>query len=105
MRMLADDNATRWLRNHELRRSRSTPPNAIDNVRLGASEAMGIEAVVFDIGGVLERTPRTGWEDRWSARLGLSRAEFEARMAPIGGAGSLGAWRPATGSTTGRCDG
>jgi epoxide hydrolase-like predicted phosphatase len=52
--------------------------------------AMTIEAVVFDIGGVLERTPETGWRDRWSARLGLTRAEFDARLAPIGRAGSLG---------------
>ena len=51
---------------------------------------MTIEAVVFDIGGVLERTPRTGWQDRWSARLGLTRAEFDTRMRPIGRAGSLG---------------
>jgi FMN phosphatase YigB (HAD superfamily) len=52
--------------------------------------AMTIEAVVFDIGGVLERTPETGWRERWSARLGLARAEFDARLAPIGRAGSLG---------------
>ena len=51
---------------------------------------MPIEAVVFDIGGVLERNPRTGWQDRWSARLGLPRAEFDVRMAPIDRAGSLG---------------
>jgi len=51
---------------------------------------MTIEAVVFDIGGVLERTPATGWQDRWSARLGLGRAEFDARMAPIDRAGSRG---------------
>jgi epoxide hydrolase-like predicted phosphatase len=51
---------------------------------------MAIEAVVFDIGGVLERTPATGWQDRWSARLGLARAEFDARMAPIDRAGSRG---------------
>jgi putative hydrolase of the HAD superfamily len=51
---------------------------------------VAIEAVVFDIGGVLERTPRTGWQDRWAARLGLARVEFDARMRPIGRAGSLG---------------
>jgi putative hydrolase of the HAD superfamily len=51
---------------------------------------MAIEAVVLDIGGVLERTPETGWRDRWSARLGLPRAEFDARLAPIGRAGSIG---------------
>jgi putative hydrolase of the HAD superfamily len=45
---------------------------------------------VFDIGGGLERTPPTGWQERWSARLGLPRAAFDASMAPIGRAGSLG---------------
>lgn len=28
-------------------------------------------AVVFDIGGVLEITPPTGWEQRWARELGL----------------------------------
>jgi len=32
---------------------------------------MSIRAVVFDIGGVLEITPRTGWEARWEGRLQL----------------------------------
>jgi epoxide hydrolase-like predicted phosphatase len=49
-----------------------------------------IEAVVFDIGGVLEKTPRTGWPERWAARLGLTPAEFSERMTPINRAGSLG---------------
>lgn len=39
---------------------------------------MPIEAVIFDIGGVLEVTPPTGWLERWASRLGLS---------PIVGAG------------------
>ena len=51
---------------------------------------MTIEAVVLDIGGVLELTPETGWRGRWAARLGLGRAEFDARLAPIARAGSLG---------------
>jgi HAD superfamily hydrolase (TIGR01549 family) len=51
---------------------------------------MAIEAVVLDIGGVLERLPETGWRDRWAGRLGLTRAEFDARLAPIDRAGSLG---------------
>jgi HAD superfamily hydrolase (TIGR01549 family) len=51
---------------------------------------MAIEAVLFDIGGVLERTPRTGWEQRWAIELGLSIEEFERRLAPIGRPGSLG---------------
>jgi HAD superfamily hydrolase (TIGR01549 family) len=51
---------------------------------------MAIEAVLFDIGGVLERNPRTGWEQRWAAELGLSIDEFERRLAPVGRPGSVG---------------
>ena len=51
---------------------------------------VAIEAVLFDIGGVLEYTPRTGWEQRWAAELGMSIDEFERRLAPVGRPGSLG---------------
>jgi epoxide hydrolase-like predicted phosphatase len=51
---------------------------------------MAIEAVLFDIGGVLERNPRTGWERRWASELGMSLEEFERRLAPVGRPGSLG---------------
>jgi epoxide hydrolase-like predicted phosphatase len=47
-------------------------------------------AVVFDIGGVLEITPPTGWQERWCARLGLSDERFRTLLAPPGRAGSLG---------------
>lgn len=32
---------------------------------------MPVRAVVFDIGGVLEITPDTGWQERWDQRLGI----------------------------------
>src|SRR5580693_2205030 len=51
---------------------------------------MAIEAVLFDIGGVLEYTPRTRWEQRWATELGLSLEEFERRLAPVGRPGSVG---------------
>ena len=51
---------------------------------------MAIEAVLFDIGGVLEDTPRTGWEQRWASELGMSIEEFERRLAPVGRPGSVG---------------
>lgn len=51
---------------------------------------MAIEAVLFDIGGVLERNPRTGWERRWADELGMSIEEFERRLAPVARLGSLG---------------
>jgi putative hydrolase of the HAD superfamily len=52
---------------------------------------MPIKAVVFDIGGVLEVNPRTGWQNRWAARLGLDPGEFGRRLGRIWGPGSIGA--------------
>jgi epoxide hydrolase-like predicted phosphatase len=52
---------------------------------------VAIEAVLFDIGGVLEDTPRTGWERRWADELGMSLEEFERRLKPVGRPGSVGA--------------
>lgn len=52
---------------------------------------MPIRAVVFDIGGVLEFNPKTGWEADWAARLAIGRDEFAARLGPIWRRGSIGA--------------
>jgi len=49
-----------------------------------------VRAVVFDIGGVLEVTPPTGWQDAWCGRLGLTRDEFRDRLHDLPLAGSLG---------------
>jgi glucose-1-phosphatase len=51
---------------------------------------VGIRAVVFDIGGVLEIAPHTGWDARWSERLGLSLAEFGRRTEDIWRDGACG---------------
>jgi putative hydrolase of the HAD superfamily len=51
---------------------------------------MPVEAAIFDIGGVLEVNPPTGWQDRWASRLGLDRQSLEARLAEIWPAGSVG---------------
>lgn len=51
---------------------------------------VAIEAVLFDIGGVLEHNPRTGWQQRWASELGLSIEEFHRRLEPMRRAGSLG---------------
>jgi putative hydrolase of the HAD superfamily len=53
--------------------------------------AMAIAAVVFDIGGVLEVTPATRWQDRWAASLGMSVTELDARLGPVWAAGEVGA--------------
>lgn len=52
---------------------------------------MPIEAVIFDIGGVLEVTPPTGWLERWARAVGLSPQELFARLEPTFEAGSVGA--------------
>lgn len=49
---------------------------------------MTLRAVVLDIGGVLEMTPRTGWQQKWDARLPVN--ELEARLQRMGRDGSLG---------------
>jgi epoxide hydrolase-like predicted phosphatase len=52
---------------------------------------MGIRAVVFDIGGVLEITPDLGVIARWETRLGLADGEMARRMGEIWAAGEVGA--------------
>jgi putative hydrolase of the HAD superfamily len=47
-----------------------------------------LRAVIFDIGGVLEINPRTGWQERWSARFGLDVPKL---LQPLWQAGDVGA--------------
>jgi epoxide hydrolase-like predicted phosphatase len=51
---------------------------------------MAIKAVIFDIGGVLEVTPPTGWQEKWSARVGLNHSDFASRLDATWTAGELG---------------
>jgi putative hydrolase of the HAD superfamily len=51
---------------------------------------MAIQAVVFDIGGVLEITPRLGVDEIWEARLGLAPGELNERMADTWHGGGIG---------------
>ncbi len=44
---------------------------------------MPIEAVIFDIGGVLEIDPVTGWPERWEARVGMNPGVFERLMSVV----------------------
>jgi hypothetical protein len=39
-----------------------------------------LHAVVFDIGGVLELTPPTGYRERWEKSLGLGPGDLDQRM-------------------------
>ncbi len=52
---------------------------------------MAIKAVVFDIGGVLELTPSTGWREKWAARIGLTVGEMRDKMYATWRGGSIGA--------------
>ncbi len=51
---------------------------------------MPIRAVVFDLGGVLEVNPRTGWVDRWARRLATTPDEFEERLDVLRRGGDIG---------------
>ncbi len=51
---------------------------------------MAIQAVVFDIGGVLEITPDLGVSGMWESRLGLGSGELNKRMFDIWRGGSIG---------------
>ena len=51
---------------------------------------MTIQAVVFDIGGVLEITPRLGLEAQWEADWGLEPGELDKRLYDVWKDGSVG---------------
>jgi epoxide hydrolase-like predicted phosphatase len=52
--------------------------------------AMSIQAIVFDIGGVLEITPDLGVSGTWESRLGLAPGELNQRMEDAWAGGSIG---------------
>lgn len=45
---------------------------------------------MFDVGGVLEVNPATGWLERWAARLGLAGAELGERLDRLWDGGDIG---------------
>ncbi|MGW8761536.1 HAD family hydrolase [Streptomyces sp. NPDC055815] len=51
---------------------------------------MSEACVIFDIGGVLELTPETGWVQRWEERLVLPAGTVHQRMRDVWLAGSVG---------------
>lgn len=51
---------------------------------------MTIKAIIFDIGGVLEITPDTGWQAKWEERLGLERGGLRKRLREPWIGGSIG---------------
>ena len=59
-------------------------------IALKGNGAMTIRAIVFDIGGVLELTPSTGWLALWEQRLGLQSGQVHERLADVWHVGSTG---------------
>lgn len=51
---------------------------------------MTIRGIVFDIGGVLEYTPYTGWLERWNERLGFGQHDIINGLMERGLDGGLG---------------
>jgi epoxide hydrolase-like predicted phosphatase len=51
---------------------------------------MTIRAMAFDIGGVLEITPRTGWQGRWEERLQLPPDGLLTTLSDVWRGGSIG---------------
>lgn len=51
---------------------------------------MTIQAVVFDIGGVLEITPSLAVTERWESRLGMEAGEINKRMEDVWYGGGIG---------------
>jgi putative hydrolase of the HAD superfamily len=50
-----------------------------------------VRGVLFDIGGVLEITPPTGWQQVWCTALGIDQREMERRAGSIWIDGETGA--------------
>ncbi len=51
---------------------------------------MNSRCIILDIGGVLEISPPTGWEQRWELRLGLPPGTVHERLEDVWQAGSVG---------------
>jgi epoxide hydrolase-like predicted phosphatase len=51
---------------------------------------MTIRAVIFDIGGVLELTPPTGWHTRWEGLLTLEPGQLDELLGDVWLAGNVG---------------
>ncbi|HST04874.1 MAG TPA: HAD family phosphatase [Chloroflexia bacterium] len=52
---------------------------------------MSIRTIMFDIGGVLEIAPSTGWEAKWEAQLDLKPGELNELLMQVWKDGSSGA--------------
>ncbi len=56
---------------------------------------MRLQAAFFDIGGVLEWTPPTGWQSRWEPKLNLSPGDLDRRLEPLWQKGLVGSFTEA----------
>jgi putative hydrolase of the HAD superfamily len=53
-------------------------------------DQMTIQAIVFDIGGVLELTPDPGLDKKWEQKLNLKQDELNQRLGEVWRGGSVG---------------
>lgn len=51
---------------------------------------MAIKAVVFDIGGILEMGPATGWAEKWEQYLNFTPGQLSEKMHHTWSAGAIG---------------
>lgn len=52
---------------------------------------MSSRCVIFDVGGVLEIAPATGWMEKWEQHLGLPPGAIDDRLGEVWTAGEIGA--------------
>src|SRR5260370_34299257 len=69
---------------------RRASENNVDDEIPERNAGMAIRAVVFDIGGVLEITTRTGWGEKWEAHRHLKPGELDERLMDVWKDGSSG---------------
>jgi epoxide hydrolase-like predicted phosphatase len=69
---------------------RRASENKVDDEIPERNAGMALRAVVFDIGGVLETTPRTGWVEKWEVHLHLEPGELDERLMDVWKDGSFG---------------
>ena len=50
---------------------------------------MTIRVITFDIGGVLEITPKLGVTEKWETKLGLAAGELDKRLYNVWKGGSI----------------
>ncbi|HEX3425023.1 MAG TPA: hypothetical protein VHT30_02760 [Acidimicrobiales bacterium] len=69
---------------------------------VGLTATGEVHGVIFDIGGVLEVTPTTGWQVRWAEPFEIDEAEITRRLLATMDDGAIGAISLGRGGTADR---